>query len=142
MKNHLLPRLLKGVKPVFKEDEWAPKAIEKVGLKPEDIDIIILSHLHHDHAGAVTAFPNATVIVQKVEYDYVRRPDYFMTQAYYNDEAPAPVTNFRFDGKDALEADNVDWYFLDGWKDDKFDLFNDGKLIIYFTPGHSVGHQY
>lgn len=141
MGTHLLPRLLGNVKPVFAEDEWAPKAIEKAGLKPEDIDFIILSHLHHDHAGAIADFPNATVIVQKAEYDYVRRPDYFMTQAYYNDEAPAPVTNFNFDGEDAMKMKNVDWYFLNGWQDNKFDLFNDGKIIIYFTPGHSVGHQ-
>ncbi|MCC8150803.1 MAG: N-acyl homoserine lactonase family protein [Lachnospiraceae bacterium] len=138
---HLLKRLIDGVKPVFSEEEWAPKAIEKVGLKAEDIDFIIVSHLHHDHAGAIAEFPNATVIVQKSEYDYVRRPDYFMTQAYYNDEAPAPVTNFNMDGMDALEMNNVDWYFLDGWNDNKFDLFGDGKIVIYFTPGHSVGHQ-
>lgn len=138
---HLLPRLFAGVKPVFSEDEWAPNAIQKVGVKPEDIDIIIISHLHHDHAGAISEFPNATVIVQKSEYDYVRRPDYFMSQAYYNDEVPAPVMNFRFDGADPLEMKQIDWYFLNGWQDNKFDLFNDGKIIIYFTPGHSVGHQ-
>ncbi len=137
--DHLLPRLVDGVKPVFDEDEWAPNAVKKVGLQPEDIDIIIMSHLHHDHAGAITEFPNATVIVQKAEYDYVRRPDYFMTQAYYNDEAPAPVTGFDMQGTDGLELDNVDWYFLNG--EPTYDLFGDGKIVIYFTPGHTVGHQ-
>jgi len=141
MGSHLLLRLLSNVKPVFLDDERAPKSIEKARLKPEDIDFIILFHLHHDHAGAIAEFPNATVIVQKTEYDYVRRSDYFMTQAYYNDKAPAPVTNFNFDGEDAMKMKNVDWYFLNGWQDNKFDLFNDGKIIIYFTPGHSVGYQ-
>ena len=125
MNGHLSERLLSNVRPVFTEDEWAPKAIEKVGLKPEDIDFVIMSHLHHDHAGAITEFPNATVIIQKSEYDYAHRPDYFMTQAYYPDEFPQ----------------DVNWYFLDGWNDNKFDLFNDGKIIIYFTPGHAYGHQ-
>ena len=138
---HLLPRLLNGVKPVFTDDEYAPNAIQKVGVKPEDIDFVIVSHLHHDHAGAIGEFKNATVIVQKAEYDYVRRPDYFMTQAYYNDEAPAKVTNFDMKGTDANDLDNVNWYFLDGWNDNRFDLFGDGKIVIYFTPGHSVGHQ-
>ncbi len=142
MKGHLLPRLLEFVRPVFSEDEWAPKAIQKVGVKPEEVDFVIISHLHHDHAGAIGCFPNATVIIQKSEYDYVRRPDYFMTQAYYNDQAPAGVTNFYFDGADGMNnPKNIDWYFLDGWLDNKFDLFNDGKLVIYFTPGHSIGHQ-
>lgn len=143
VKDHLLPRLVNGVKPVFESEfDWAPKAIEQVGLKPEDIDFIIVSHLHHDHAGAITEFPNATVIVQKEEFDYVRRPDYFMTQAYYNDEAPAKVTGFDMKGTDANDLENiVDWYFLNGWADNKFDLFGDGKIVIYFTPGHTVGHQ-
>ena len=30
---------------------------------------------------------------------------------------------------------------LEGWRDDKLDLFNDGSIIIYFTPGHTPGHQ-
>ena len=140
-KDHLLPRLVNGVKPVFTEDQYAPNAIQKVGVKPEDIDFIIMSHLHHDHTGAISEFPNATVIVQKEEFDYVRRPDYFMTQAYYNDEAPAAVTGFDMKGTDALELDNVDWYFLNGWYDNRFDLFGDGKIVIYFTPGHTVGHS-
>lgn len=139
--DHLLPRLLSNVKPVMTKEEWAPNSIKKVGLRPQDIDFIILSHLHHDHAGAIDEFPNATVIVQKCEYDYVRRPDYFMTQAYYNDEAPSNVANFRFDGQDPLNTKHIDWYFLNGWTDNKFDMFNDGRILIYFTPGHSVGHQ-
>jgi glyoxylase-like metal-dependent hydrolase (beta-lactamase superfamily II) len=36
---------------------------------------------------------------------------------------------------------NVDWFILEGWRDNKFDLFGDGKLVIYFTPGHTPGHQ-
>jgi glyoxylase-like metal-dependent hydrolase (beta-lactamase superfamily II) len=35
----------------------------------------------------------------------------------------------------------VNWMILNGWADDKLDLFNDGKIIIYFTPGHTPGHQ-
>lgn len=140
MDGHLVPRI--ATKSVFAEDDLAPNAIRKIGLKPEDIDFIIMSHLHHDHAGAITEFPNATVIVQKAEYDYVRRPDYFMTSIYYNDEVPAKVTGFDMKGADATNLDKtVDWYFLNGWADNRFDLFGDGRLVIYFTPGHTVGHQ-
>lgn len=135
--DHLLPQLRENVVPNFTENEWVPNAISAIGLKPENIDFIILSHLHFDHAGAVKEFPNATVIVQKEEYDYLRRPDYFMTSSYYNDEAPAPVPNYLPDGG----MGQVDWFFLNGWRDSPFDLFHDGKLLIYFTPGHSPGHQ-
>ena len=132
MGKHLSPDLLDSVRPVFEEDEWAPNAIRKVGVEPAEIDFVILSHLHHDHAGAISEFKNATVIVQRSEYDYVRRPDYFMNKSYYSDEVPA---------LDVPQMENVDWYFLNGWQDNRFDLFHDGRLILYFTPGHSVGHQ-
>jgi glyoxylase-like metal-dependent hydrolase (beta-lactamase superfamily II) len=36
---------------------------------------------------------------------------------------------------------DVEWFILEGWRDNKFDLFGDGKIIIYFTPGHTPGHQ-
>ena len=36
---------------------------------------------------------------------------------------------------------DVDWFILNGRDDDKFDLFNDGAIQIYFTPGHTPGHQ-
>lgn len=126
MHGHLQEKLVRMVCPVFQEEELAHNAIRRVGVQPEDIDFIIVSHLHHDHAGEIGCFPNATVIVQQEEYDYVRRTDYFMNQAYYPDEAP---------------MQGIDWYFLNGWRDDKFDLFGDGKLVIYFTPGHTIGHQ-
>lgn len=141
MTGHLLSRITDVLLSHFEDDGLAVPALQKLGIEPEDIDIIILSHLHYDHAGAVTKFPNATVIVQRSEFDYVRRPDYFMNHVYYNDEAPAAVTGFDGKGTDAEKLSNVDWFFLDGWQDNRFDLFRDGRLVIYFTPGHTVGHQ-
>ena len=38
-------------------------------LKPEDIDLLVLTHLHFDHAGNFDAFPNARVILQRQEYE-------------------------------------------------------------------------
>ena len=40
-----------------------------VDLTPEDIDVVILSHMHFDHAGNIDAFPNAKIYVQRKEYD-------------------------------------------------------------------------
>lgn len=39
----------------------------KVGLKPEDIDTVILTHAHWDHMGAVNCYPNAHFYIQKKE---------------------------------------------------------------------------
>lgn len=37
----------------------------KVGVRPEDIDTVVLTHVHYDHAGAARRFPNATFYLQE-----------------------------------------------------------------------------
>lgn len=49
--------------------EKPEEVLEKVHLKPEDIDIVILSHLHFDHAGNIDKFPNAHFYIQKEELE-------------------------------------------------------------------------
>lgn len=46
------------------------KAVGKLGISPEDITDIILTHLHWDHADGLPLFPNAHVWVQKAELVY------------------------------------------------------------------------
>jgi glyoxylase-like metal-dependent hydrolase (beta-lactamase superfamily II) len=46
------------------------EAVGKVGLRPEDITDIIISHIHWDHADGMDLFPKATVWIQKEEYSY------------------------------------------------------------------------
>lgn len=111
--------------PVMTEDQYCATAIRKIGFAPEDIRFVILSHLHLDHAGGVGHFPNARYLVQRDELHYAYVPDPFMKAAYIRKD---------FD-KD------VDWFILDGWKDDHFDLYGDGTIRILFTPGHTPGHQ-
>jgi len=54
------------------------ESLKEKGVGPLDIDIVILSHLHFDHAGGATkseggeevpAFPRASYIIQKGEWD-------------------------------------------------------------------------
>lgn len=117
--------VLDAYDPVMTEDEWVVNAIQKVGVNTEDIKYVILSHLHLDHAGGVGHFPNAKYIVQREELNFAYVPDFYMKDAYIRKDFDKPV----------------DWYILEGWRDDKFDLFGDGKIKIYFTPGHTPGHQ-
>ena len=42
------------------EDDIIPQ-MAKVGVTPEDIDIVVLSHLHYDHCGGIEFFPRRTV---------------------------------------------------------------------------------
>ena len=61
-----------------------PRSLERLGVRPEDVDALILSHLHFDHAGgatrleggrAVPTFPNATLYVQQTELAHARAPN-------------------------------------------------------------------
>lgn len=46
------------------------EALAPLGIKPEEVTDIFLSHMHWDHAGGIDLFPRAHVWVQKEEYEY------------------------------------------------------------------------
>lgn len=48
--------------------------LAKAGVKPEEIDIVVLTHLHWDHVGDVTKLPNAEFIVSKEELRFALDP--------------------------------------------------------------------
>ncbi len=45
-------------------------ALAQAGIAPESVTDIIVSHAHWDHMGGIDLFPNATVWIQKQEYQY------------------------------------------------------------------------
>jgi glyoxylase-like metal-dependent hydrolase (beta-lactamase superfamily II) len=53
-----------------------PENLQACGFTPEQIDVVILSHLHPDHIGGLMTkgrkprFPNAEVVVSNIEYDF------------------------------------------------------------------------
>lgn len=53
----------------FDDFETPAAVLSKVGYRPEDIDTIVLTHLHFDHAGNFEAFPKARIYVQRLEYE-------------------------------------------------------------------------
>ena len=46
------------------------EALAKVGLKPDDITDLIITHMHWDHAGGMDLFPKARIWIQRDEYSY------------------------------------------------------------------------
>ncbi len=70
-------------------------ALEGEGLKPADIDTVILTHLHADHAAGSTSdgadgveptFPNARYIVNEIEWEAANNPDARSAAAYRPDD--------------------------------------------------------
>jgi glyoxylase-like metal-dependent hydrolase (beta-lactamase superfamily II) len=63
------PKLLKKWKGIA--DFTRPdKAIERLGVKPEDVTDVIVTHAHWDHADGADLFPKAKVWIQKAEYEH------------------------------------------------------------------------
>ena len=83
------------------------------------MDLAICSHLHFDHCGGNSALGDVPVLVQRNEWDAAHGGDPF---AGYQDH--------DFDtGQDVR--------LLDG----EHDVFGDGSVVCFPTPGHTAGHQ-
>lgn len=65
-----------------REDQYLPNALKKLGVDPESIDTLILTHLHWDHAFGVKHCPNAKVYVQKEELLYAVDPTHKDAKIY------------------------------------------------------------
>lgn len=99
--------------PVWRRPKTLLAQLAELGLTPEDIKLVAVSHFHPDHAGNVDLFPSATVLIQRAEYDFA------FAQPRIPFSAGHPV--------DKLEGDK--------------DVFGDGSVMIFSTPGHTPGHQ-
>lgn len=69
------------------------EAMGSLGYRPQDIDFVVCTHLHHDHCGWnthlregrwVPTFPKARYIVQRTEYDRFRRGQTGLEVPEYN----------------------------------------------------------
>ncbi len=84
------------------EKNRLPHHLAERGVKPEDVDVVINTHLHFDHCGwntrrkddrVVPTFPNARYVVQRGELDHARRPNERDRASYLHDNfAPMDET--------------------------------------------------
>jgi glyoxylase-like metal-dependent hydrolase (beta-lactamase superfamily II) len=84
--------------------------------------------MHIDHTGALAvldAFPNAEVLVRRREHEWAH--------------APAPHAAAGYCRADFVKP-GVPWVLLED-AEDGYDLFGDGVLRCWWSPGHTPGHM-
>jgi glyoxylase-like metal-dependent hydrolase (beta-lactamase superfamily II) len=92
-------------------------ALATVELKPEDVDIVIQTHLHNDHCENTYKCTNAKVYVQQAELDFFKMP-HPIDHRYYSD---------LLDDSEVITVEG------------------DGEIVsgvrVILTPGHTPGGQ-
>jgi glyoxylase-like metal-dependent hydrolase (beta-lactamase superfamily II) len=81
---------------VLREPEGLLHSLHRLGIRPEEVDAVITTHLHWDHAGGLTrrdaegglslTFPKARHFIQKSEWDFALHPDVRSQTGYIADD--------------------------------------------------------
>jgi len=106
--------------------------LAKIGVKPSDINYVILGHMHLDHAGNVGKFPNATIVVQRDEIQNAFWPHPGSACCYITEDFAglrAPIGNGMANKQPTIE--------LNG----DLDLFGDGSIYVHRQVSHTPGSQ-
>jgi glyoxylase-like metal-dependent hydrolase (beta-lactamase superfamily II) len=116
-------------------EQTTPAQLRSRGIQPKDVKVVVMTHLHFDHASAVSEFPGATFVVADLEWQAAATDKRPWLRGYRTGQF-----DFAFDYRsvDYDRAPNIASYSTFGRT---FDLFGDGSVRLCFTPGHSAGHQ-
>jgi len=111
---------------VQNEDQQPLNALKKLGVNPEDIDIIINTHLHWDHCFNNASFPNARIYVQQKEIEAAISPlppHYVFYESYQIGMTPQWIK-----AMDKFSAVDGDATIVPG-------------IEVLPLPGHTLGFQ-
>ena len=110
--------LAKTVVPIMRKSDNVLTSLKAIGVEPEDIDVVMCSHLHPDHCGCNAFFKRATVMVHAREVVAARAPD---------------AVKMGF-----LEGEWDVGLSLDELSGER-DVFGDGRIVLVPLPGHTQG---
>lgn len=118
-----------AVKFDVKREEEIDVQLKKHGVNPHDVEKVILTHFHTDHAGGLYHFPNSDILVPETDYEDAKgvlgQLKGYLPQHWRDWFAPTVVRfkNHRY-GSFARSLP----------------LTKDGSVVIVPTPGHTRGH--
>jgi N-acyl homoserine lactone hydrolase len=110
--------LAKLMVPIMQPGEHVLTGLAELGLHPDDIDVVVNSHLHPDHCGCNAFFRKATFLIHSDELAAARAPG-SEAAGYLAAEwqQPMPI--------DAITGQR--------------DVFSDGCIVLVHLPGHTPG---
>jgi glyoxylase-like metal-dependent hydrolase (beta-lactamase superfamily II) len=105
----------------FERGQELGARLRALGVDPARVPWLVNSHLHFDHVGGNAQLPNATLVVQRREWEAAADPD--LRAKNYYDPRDYDLGHAR--------------RLVDG----EHDVFGDGAVRCVPTPGHTPGHQ-
>ena len=120
--------LFDALKPVNTPDIAIDAQLKKIGMTPDDIKYVVVSHMHLDHAGNIAKFPHSTIVLQRDELLYAMWPDEPFTGPFI----PGDAEVLRADTASG-KPNRFDMLLLDG----DLDIFRDGSIVVKRWPGHT-----
>jgi N-acyl homoserine lactone hydrolase len=110
--------LAKFMVPIAGPHDNVVDQLTATGVTPEQVDVIVCSHLHPDHCGCGAFFPKATVLCHRRELEAAQASDSNQLGYRQVDWDPGrPIETF----------------------DGEHDLFGDGRIVLLPMPGHTPG---
>ncbi len=110
-----------------------PAQLSAKGIDPQTIHLVLMTHLHVDHASAMSEFPAATFICTRTEWQAATAP-LGVWSGYVRRQLPSPsrVCTIDFDTDRSEHHPPFER---------SIDLFGDGSVRLLSTPGHTKGHM-
>jgi glyoxylase-like metal-dependent hydrolase (beta-lactamase superfamily II) len=98
--------------------------LKELNVRPEQIELIGISHWHFDHTGQAGRFPQAKLLIGRGDLDHLRGRG-----AGVNDAAVSAMAHW-LTGGGTVEGVTAD-----------HDVFGDGRVMMLKMPGHTPGHN-
>jgi len=120
-------------RPSLEPGEDVPSQLRARGIEPRQVPTVVMTHLHLDHASAMSAFPDSTFVFSAAEWQDAAHGSKPSLNGYRRAHF-----DLAFDYRTVdFDGEGVASYATFGRT---FDLFGDGSVRLAYTPGHSAGH--